>query len=182
LAWAPLRVLAVITGFALVRGILALIARYLLVFRRRATATVDGKFLILEVDWSILGRKIRSTRTVAPIGELDAARFENRRLYVHLLIGFGCLAVGVWIGIQWLVDGLRAGYPHLALLGAGVVAAGVLIDLLVYLVIPEGKGRSRVVLAQGPWRTRLAGVDSGEAQRFLDAVRAAWDSQAPSRG
>jgi hypothetical protein len=182
LAWAPIRVLAVISGLVVIRGILALVGRYLLVLRRRATATVEGGSLTVEVEWSILGRKFRRTRTVAPIGELEAARFENRRLYVHLLIGFGCLAVGTWVGIQWLVDGLRAGYPYLALVGAAVVAAGVLVDLVMYLVIPEGKGRSRVLLALGPWRLRLAGIDRLEAERFLEAVKESWNARATSRG
>lgn len=181
LAWAPVRVLAVVTGLILVRGLIAIVVRYLLVLRRRATATVENGSLVLDVEWSLFGRAIRRTRTVAPIRDLEAAQFENRRLYVHLLIGFGCLAVGVWVGIQWLVDGLRAGYPYLALIGAGIVAAGVLIDLLMYLVLPEGKGRNRIVLAMGPWRLRLAGVDAGEGERFVEAVRASWHAAAKSR-
>jgi hypothetical protein len=182
LSWAPVRVLAVVSGLILIRGLLALVARFLLVFRRRATATVEGGTLTLEEEWSIFGRRVRRVRSSAPIGELAAARLENRRFYLHLLIGFGCLAIGVWVGIQWLVDGLRAGYPYLAAIGAGVLAAGVLIDLVLYLVVPEGPGRNRVVLAIGPWKTRLAGVDAQEAERFLEAVKAAWDAAAKSRG
>jgi hypothetical protein len=176
------RVLMVITGLIVIRGLFALVVRYLIVLRRRATATVADGNLTLEVEWSLFGRKIRSTRTAAPIRELEAVRFENRRLYIHLLIGFGCLVVGVWLGIQWLVDGLRAGYPYLALIGAGVVAAGVVIDLVLYLVIPQTKGRSRLVLAMGPWKMILAGVDAGDAQRFVDGVRASWHEAAQSRG
>jgi len=181
LAWAPVRVLAVISGLILIRGIVALVVRHLLVLRRRATATVEDGNLTLEVEWSLFGRKIRNTRTTAPIRDLDGVRFENRRLYVHLLIGFGCLVVGVWLGIQWLVDGLRAGYPYLALIGAGVVAAGVVIDLVLYLIIPETKGRNRLVLAVGPWRMTLAGVDDHDAERFIEGVKASWHEAAQIR-
>lgn len=182
LAWAPVRVLVVISGLILIRGIITLIVRYLLVFRRRATATVANGALTLDVEWSLFGRRFRRTRTVAPIGEIGAAQLENRQFYIHLLVGFGCLAIGTWIGIQWLVDGLRAGYPFLALIGAGVVAAGVLIDLLMYVVIPEGQGRSRVVLALGPWRMRLVGVDPVLGECFLEAVKDSWHHAAKSRG
>jgi hypothetical protein len=173
LAWAPLRVLAVITGVALIRGLLTLAARTLLGLRSTATARVEGRALVLDVRWSILGRTVRESTTVTPLAGLAAARLENRRRYVHLLVGFGCLAIGTWVGIQWLVDGLRAGFPYLALLGAGVVAAGVLIDLLAYFVVPGGRGRCHMLLALGPWRVRLSGVDPQAARGLLDALRRA---------
>jgi len=173
LACAPLRVLAVITGVALLRCILALAARYLLGLRSTATARVEGRALVLDVRWSILGRSVRESTTVTPLAGLAAARLENRRRHVHLLVGCGCLAVGTWVGIQWLVDGLRAGFPYLALLGAGVVAAGILLDLLTYFVIPESRGRNHMLLALGPWRVRLSGVDPQAARGLLDALKRA---------
>jgi hypothetical protein len=181
LSYAPIRVLAVLTGFALVRGVLSLVGRYLLVLRREATAAIDGGTMTLDVEWSILGRRFRRIRTVAPIRTIDAARFEDRRRYVYLLVGFGCLAIGTWIGIQWLVEGLRAGFPQLALIGAGIVAAGVLLDLAMYVFVPEGKGRSRVHLILGPWRVRLAGVEREAGERFLEALREGWKSASPGR-
>lgn len=177
LTWAPVRVLAIITGFALLRGVLALLARFALVFRKRATATVEGDSVILEVKWSLVGKTIRETRTVSPVSSLEAVRFENRKRYVYLLVGFGFLAVGAWFGIQYLVDGLRAGYPYLALVGAGVVLAGVLLDILLYTLVPEGEGRSRIILAMGPWLHRIAGVDSGDGERFVAAARESWNSR-----
>jgi hypothetical protein len=181
LCFAPFRIVAVLTGFSLVRGVLALVGRYLLVWRREATAAIDGGTMTLDVEWSVLGKKFRRTRTVTPIRGIDAARFENRRRYVHLLVGFGCLAIGTWVGIQWLVDGLRAGFPQLALVGAGVVAAGVILDLVLYLFVPEGKGRSRVELVLGPWRVRVAGVEREAGERFLEALREGWKSASPGR-
>jgi hypothetical protein len=181
LSWAPFRVLAVVTGFALLRGLLALVARYALMLRRRARATVADGTIALEVEWSIMGRGFRRTRTVAPIASIDAARFENRRRYVHLLIGFGFLAAGTWVGIQYLVDGLRAGFPFLALVGAGIVLAGIAVDLLLYAVVPEGKGRARIVLAMGPWLMRIAGVPGEDGERFIESVRGAWRGSARGR-
>ena len=174
LSWAPVRVVAIITGFVLLRGVLALIGRFLLMLRRRVTVTVSGGSLILDVRWSIMGKVFRETRTVSPIESLEAAGFENRKRYVHLLIGFGCLAVGVWVGVQYLVDGLRSGYPLLALVGAGIVAAGVIVDLVLYLWVPEGDGRNRVMLVMGPWRIRVCGVVREDGERFVESVREGW--------
>jgi hypothetical protein len=171
LGFAPLRILAVITGVALIRGVLTLAGRYLLGLRSTATARLEGRALVLDVRWTILGRTVRESTTVAPLTDLGAVRLENRRRYVHLLVGFGCLAVGTWVGIQWLVDGLRAGFPYLALLGAGVVAAGVALDLVAYLVVPGGAGRDHLQLALGPWRVRLSGVDPAAARGLLEALQ-----------
>ncbi len=173
LAFAPLRVLAVITGVALVRGILTLAARYLLGVRSKATVRLEGRALSLDVRWSIAGRIVRESTTLVPLAGMEAVRLENRRRTVHLLVGFGCLAVGTWVGIQWLVDGLRAGFPYLALLGAGVVAAGVLLDLFAYFVIPAGSGRDHLVLALGPWLVRIAGVEPRAAKGLLEALKRA---------
>jgi hypothetical protein len=174
-AWAPLRVLAIVTGLFLVRGILALFGRYCLGLRRRACAQVEGRTLVLAVEWSILGKKIKETRTIAPITDLKAVRLENRQRYLHLLIGFGALVTSAWIGIQWFVNGLRAGYPYLALVGAGIVAAGVLIDLFLYFVVPSANGSSRILIALGPWEVRLAGVDPDKASAFVAQMQSAFE-------
>ncbi len=181
LGWAPVRLLAVVTGFVLIRGLLSLVFRYLLMLRRKAVATVDGRALVLEVEWSIVGKVFRKTTTTSPVSSIEAAVFENRKRYVQLIVGFGFLAVGTWVGVQFLVDGLRAGYPVWALVGAGSVVGGILIDLALYLFIPEGDGTNRVVLAMGPWRVRIAGVVREDGEKFVESVRKAW-RDSPSKG
>jgi len=178
LLWAPLRILALVTGVALIRGVLILAGRYLLGFGSTGTVRIEGRSLVLEVRRSILGRTIRESTTVVPIAGVAAVRIEDRRRYLHLLVGFGCLAIGAWIGAQWVVDGLRAGFPHLALLGAGVVAAGVLLDLLACFVVFRGHGQSHLALILGPWRLRLAGVEPRAAREVVEALRAAAAGEA----
>ncbi len=167
LSWAPIRVIAVISGLILVRGVLVLLARYCLGLRRRATAVLAGSSLVLEVEWSILGRRVKREKTIAPLGDLRAVRLERRQRYLNLLVGFGALAVSTWLGVHWLLDGLRAGYPYLALIGAGVVLVGIVIDLILYFVVPAGKGSSRLLLALGPWKVGVAGVQRDRAEYFL---------------
>ncbi|MDD5306036.1 MAG: hypothetical protein PHU25_01825 [Deltaproteobacteria bacterium] len=180
-AWAPLRVLAIVTGLFLVRGLLGLLARYCLGLRRVATARWDGVSLSLDTEWSVFGRVVRRQKTLARLADLRAVRFENRKRYVYLLVGFGALAIGTWIGIQWLVDGLRAGYPYLALIGAGVIALGVAVDLCLYLLVPAGRDASRLLIVVGPWCTVLTGVDPGAAERLLGAIRGAFGSLTAQR-
>lgn len=173
-AWGPVRVLLTVTGLLLIRSVLVLLARYLLALRGRATASVQGNTITLTSEWSLFGRRIRRSRTTAPLGRVTAVRFENRQRYLHLLVGFGALVVGTLVGMQWFLDGLRAGYPYLVLAGAGIIAAGVVIDLCIFLLIPKGQGRTHVVLVLGPWITRLVGVDTGSAQQFLQRVASDW--------
>ncbi len=173
-AWGPIRVLLTVTGLLLIRSVFVFIARYFLALRGRATARVEGTTITLTAEWSIFGRRIRRARTTAQIHRVDAVRFENRRRYLHLLVGFGALVVGTLVGMQWFLDGLRAGYPYLVLVGAGIVAAGVITDLCLFLLVPKGQGRTHLVLSLGPWVTRLVGVDTGRAQQFLHRVESGW--------
>jgi hypothetical protein len=82
--------------------------------------------------------------------------------------------VGFLIGMQWFLDGLRAGYPYLVSVGAAIIAAGIAIDAVVFLFIPKGTGRSHLVLALGPWIVRIVGVDTSRAERFLNAAQDGW--------
>ncbi len=170
LGWMPIRVLAVVTGLFLIRGIWVILARYSLGLRRRATVTLKGNEIILLSEWSILGRGFLKNRTITAVENVEAAYIESRQRYLYLLFGWGGLAIGTWVGIQWFVDGLRAGYPYLALVGAAVVAAGVVIDLGMYLLVPMGAGHSRLVLAIGPFKARICGVVYSDAEHFLDAM------------
>lgn len=176
LVWAPLRVISILSGFSLLRGLASLILRYCLVFRRKAVVTMEKRALVLSEEWWILGKRIRTTTFQAPLDDMRAVRFENRQHYLYLLVGFGALAVGTWLGIKWFVDGLRASYPNLALLGAGVVFAGVLIDVLLYLFVPTGPGKKIIILSMGPWTLRLGGVDVDAAHRFLEEARRNWQA------
>ncbi|MCP4602018.1 MAG: hypothetical protein GY847_16130 [Proteobacteria bacterium] len=181
LSWAPLRVLAIVTGLFFIRGLLSLAVRYCLAFRRRAKLAVRDSSLILEVEWSILGKRFRQVTTQTPIGDINAIQLENRQRYLYLLVGFGALAIGTWIGIQWFVDGLRAGYPYLALVGAGVVIGGILIDLVLYLFVPDGPTRCRLVLAMGPWKVRISGVEPRSADLLFNEVRKGWEARVRPR-
>ena len=95
LAWAPVRALMVVSGLALVRGLVVLAARYCLALRRGAVARLSGASLTVDAEWTFLGRRIRSSRTTAPVTGLRAVRLENRQRYLHLVVGLGQRRVDV---------------------------------------------------------------------------------------
>lgn len=174
LLWAPFRALTILSGLVFLRGIFVLIVRFCLFFRRKAVLSAQKGFIILDEEWWFLGQKIRTSSTEFPLHDIAAVRYENRQRYLYLLVGFGSLAVGTWLGIHWFVDGLRAGYPNLALVGAGVILAGVAIDVVLYLFYPKGQGKKVVTLAMGPWAFRLSGVDPKAASQFLENIENHW--------
>lgn len=175
----PIRALMIVTGLALVRGLLAFAIRYCLGFRRTAVAVLDDGTLTLDEDWFLFGRRIGGRRTVARLADTRAFRLENRERQLEIAVGFGALAVGTYVGLQWFVDGLRAGYPYLMLVGAGIVAAGVALDVVLYTLVPSRPGSHRLVIALGPWEIRLAGVDRDRAERAMEAFRRTASSSHP---
>jgi hypothetical protein len=173
-SWKPVRVLLIMSGLILVRNVLALIARYCLGLRGRSVASVKDNTVTLTAEWTLFGRRFHRSKTTVPIRDLSVVRFENRQRYLYLLVAFGALATGTLVGMQWFLDGLRAGYPYLVLVGAAVVAAGVVVDALLFIFVPKGAGKSHLVLVLGPWIVRLVGVDPVKAEAFLNAVHAGW--------
>ena len=60
------------------------------------------------------------------------------------------------------------------LTGAAAVAVGIAVDLMLYLFVPAGGGRSRLVLPLGPWTMRICGVEYAAAKRFLARLGDTW--------
>lgn len=174
-SFAPIRVILIATGLILIKNLLMLISRYLLALKGNANISIERKTLTITTEWSLLGRPIRRSVTTAPLEKVAAVRFENRQRYLYLLVGIGCLVVGALLGAQWFLNGLRAGYPYLTLLGAFFVLAGIAVDLVLYIYYPfRRRGRSYLILSIGPWKIRLRGVRAKDAERVIEAVHTAW--------
>lgn len=165
-----IQVLLTVTGLSLALGIFELMGRYLLALRKNATATLANGTLTIKVTYSIFGKPIKNTQTITAAKNINAIEMENKARYLHLLVGFGFLVIGLFCGVHWLLDGLGARYPYLALIGAGVILAGVAADLLLYYFIPEGPGKTHVGLAIPGWRFRLLGVSNDDATSFITRV------------
>jgi hypothetical protein len=163
-----------VSGLLLVRGILTLVARYCLGLTAKAQVAVEGGSIKIDTTWMFFGKKIRRSASVSPIRRIDAVRFENRQRMLYWVIGFGALTTGAFIGIQWFLDGLHAGYPYLTAAGALMIAAGAATDILIYLFVPKGKGRSHLILALGPWTVRLSGVNTEAAEQLISSIHSSW--------
>ncbi|NLN61266.1 MAG: hypothetical protein GX146_00085 [Myxococcales bacterium] len=172
-----LQVLFVFTGIIILRALLRLFARYALGWRRTATLGLNDGVLTLNEESSLFGKRIRAATTAAPIARAQSLRLENRKRYLYLLVGFGGLTIGIWVGIQFIVDGLNAGYPYLSLIGAGIVAAGVLLDALLYMLVPAGEHRTRLYVQLGRWQHVMTGLDAQAAAQFVQTAATAWTPQ-----
>ena len=178
--WAPVRILFAITGLSLIWGGIIIASRYLLRLQTTATATLSEGLLTINATHSLLGREFKKTRTITPNTRIQAVQIEKRRRIVHLMVGFGFLTVGVFSGVHWILNGLGAGYPYLFLIGAGVIIAGIAIDLILNQLIPDGNGRSSVIINTTSWRFRLTGLSDDDAGRFVRF--AAQTLSTPSHG
>ena len=142
-----------------------------------AGVSVQANLVTLTTEWFLLGRPIRRSVTTSPVSKVTAIRFENRQRYLYLLVGIGCLATGTLLGAQWFLNGLRAGYPYLTLLGALLVIAGVAVDVVLYLFYPFRKsGASILIITLAPWTIRIKGVETAAAERLIEAVHRSWQS------
>lgn len=172
----PARAVAVLTGFVLLRAAWTLLTRFGLGLRRQASARIAAGVMTVDERWLILGKVVRTHRTVAPVTGLRDARLENRTGYASLVAGFGFLMVGLWFGVHWILDGLGAGYPQLFLVGGLAVAVGAAADIALYLFIPGGPGHSRLRLGLGRYELRLAGIEKDRAAQFLDSLSREWSA------
>ena len=171
-----IRALLAVSGLLLLRGAISLFARYCLGIKSTGRVAVTEKVVRVETEWRLFGRTVHHAVTDAPVSALRGVRFERRERVLYSVIGFGALTVGALTGMQWFLDGLHAGYPYLTAAGALIVAAGVAVDVFIYLFVPTGEGRQRVVVALGPWLLRFSAVDGKAVEKFGDAVHRVWAS------
>ena len=178
--WSPLRILLAVTGICLIIGIAKLTARFMLQLRTNATAVLSDGLLTVETIYSLWGKQFRKAKTITPRDKINSIQLENQFRVAHLIIGFGFLVVGLLCGVHWLLNGLGAGYPYLFLIGAGIILAGIVIDVILFHLIPEGEGRSSVIINTAAWRFRLTGLNKTIAEQFVTAATKQLSSPAVS--
>ena len=164
-----IRALLAATGLTLLVGLARIVTRYLLALRAQGSARLDRGSVVIDVERTLLGKRIRRERVVLPRTSAGA-RLESRQRFVALLVGFSSFVVGALVGLHLFVDGLRAGYPYLMLVGAAVVAVGAAVELTLYLLFPRGHERSRLHLSGGGWIYRFSGVDTAAALGFISSI------------
>jgi hypothetical protein len=139
-------VLLGLSGLAVVMHSLRLLGRWVLGYRTPAEIVVRSDSVQVRSRTELLGRTLREQEVTLRRGDILRATREVRYPSLALYAGLSALGVGSFFGVVTLVDGVRVGSPSLVVIGAGVVAAGLLLDFLLSCVLPTRAGRCRVVL------------------------------------
>lgn len=168
-----MRVLALVSGFALIgwaiRGVLRLAG-----IRREAELALAGTDLEVRERRFAFGRTVRERSDRVALTAILTAGREVRYPSVHLYVGAIALAIGVLVGGTWIFEGARSGELVLLTIGASLLLGGALLDLALDVLVPASRGRVSVELAlHRGRRVRVDGIALDDADRFLDAIRAA---------
>jgi hypothetical protein len=168
-----LRVLSLVSGYALLRWCVRGVAR-LCGVRREAKLALGTAGIELTERMFAFGREVRERKDTVALSAVLTAGREVRWASAHLYVGAIALAIGVLVGGTWIFEGARSGELVLLSVGAGLMLAGALLDLGLDVLVPAGRGRVSVELALHRGRKlRVDGITIEEADRFLDALRAA---------
>jgi hypothetical protein len=165
------RALSLITGLALLgwalRGLLALVGA-----RREVDLRIVDAGIELEERTRAFGRVLRQTKSAFTFAGVRSVVREVRYPRLHLYAGAIALGLGVLVGGIWIFDGVRGGDFRLAALGAGLLLAGALLDLVLDVVVPAQRGRVSVELAaERGRRVRVGNLPLAEADAFVGALR-----------
>lgn len=165
------RALSLISGVALLgwalRGLLALVGA-----RREVDLRIVDAGIELEERTRAFGRILRQTKSAFTFAGVRSVAREVRYPRLHLYAGAIALGLGVLVGGIWIFDGVRGGDFRLAALGAGLLLAGALLDLVLDVIVPAQRGRVSVELAADRGRrVRVGNLPLAEADAFVGALR-----------
>jgi hypothetical protein len=99
------RAIAILTGWAVVRGIFVSAGRLVFSFRRPMTVTLDGEALRVVGHTELLGRTLRTFDVRYPIDQLVEIRREVRFPALPVAVSLVGLALGAFFGARAVVEG-----------------------------------------------------------------------------
>jgi len=145
-----------------------LIARLALAYRRPAEVSLSREGVRVRTRTEMLGRVLREREHVIAKGGLVRVVREVRYPRAAFYAGLLALALGSYVGVRALADGVRAASPSLLLTGLVIVALGIAADFVLGSVLPGARGRVRVqfVPRRGPTLC-VADVDATRADAAL---------------
>ena len=164
--WATIA-LACVGWLALAHGA-RLLGRLVLGYRQPADLSLSDAGIVIRTRTELLGRVLSDRQTVIPHAGLVRATREVRFSGLPVYVGLIALAIGSYVGVGLVVDGLRAASASLFGLGAAITLLGLGIDFLLVSVLPGVAGRCRIVLVPRRGRAACIGnVDPAAADALL---------------
>ena len=166
-----LTILLGLTGILFVASAVRLLMRLVLAYRCPAEVSTSSVGVRIRARTELLGRTLRDREIVIGAGGLARVVREVRFPRLGLYVGLLALAVGTYIGIGALADGVRAASPSLLLWGVIFVAVGIALDFALSSIRFGAKGKCRLVLAPRKGRVVcIGGVDPQRADAALAAL------------
>jgi hypothetical protein len=166
--------LMAITGILLlVRGG-RLLGKLVLKYRKPTEVRVTEDSIRVFTRTEMLGKVLREQTIVVPKAGLLRAIREIRYPRIGMYTGLIALALGSYVGVGLVVDGLRA--ASLSMLGMGALLAllGLGIDFAFASLLPGGTGRCRIILVPRRGSVLCIGsVDPAIADRLLARITGA---------
>jgi hypothetical protein len=134
-----------LSGILLVMHAVRLSARAALGYKNPARVTISETGARVRWRTEILGRTIRERDVVLGREGLASVLREVRYPRAAFYAGLFFLAVGSFVGVRTLADGVRAASPSLLLTGLVFVALGILLDFGLGSLVPGVVGRCRLI-------------------------------------
>jgi hypothetical protein len=159
-----------LSGFALLSAAQRLVFN-LVSLRRELEIELREEALWVRWHTAFFGRTVRTTDARYELQRVTGAFRRARFALLSTLISVLSLSLGVLLGGYFLFDGARGGAPMLFLVGAGLIAAGATVDLVLNVWWPARSSQVelQIDLRDAP-SLRVGNVAQADADRMLDAL------------
>ena len=172
-AW-PFVALASVTGALFIKWLFVLVFRHILGYSKSVRLSFNGRRLRMQSTTRCFGRTIRERDEFILSRDMLTVGIEKKFPFLPLLAGFLGVLIGAWVGLDWILDSIQAEYAAIGAAGAGVITAGVLLDIIFGAVSDYLGSRDSILVTLGtghilrPSRgVRVVGVDSEAAHQCL---------------
>jgi hypothetical protein len=135
-----------LSGVLFLIHVARLTARLALAYKAPARMVFSEKGVRISWRVEVLGRTLRDREIVFVREGIARIAREVRYPHAAFYTGLLALAVGSFVGVRILADGVRSASPPLLLTGLAIVATGILLDFALGSVAPGIVGRCRVIL------------------------------------
>jgi hypothetical protein len=161
------RVLLAVTGISFLRALGLFVSTWVLGFRKRGRVFSDGSLLTLEVESSMLGRRVKQTTIHIPVRSVLQVRREDNLGAMPVMGGVFGLLAGLALGFIVLVQWSRTLLGIYIIIGFACVLLGIGVDIFVSFIYPRLGRKSSLSLSTQNEVYTLRGVPDDQIEAFL---------------